>query len=198
MLSNLINDSSTQNNSQKEIKEDHESKENLVPVEGKKAVRLWKCNLDAFLNNPGITYFFYQKWPTLSLISRGKSPPAKLTFDLIVILIFFKVLPISLHLTKIKHSMAERYLSNPANQTIFQLTMSQKLDGFFLTQNLLGSNAKVVQHGFMLKNTQNSCKLQQVSLKIARFVMTIRLRRGQKAEIQQKPKMRIELQQTIN
>jgi pimeloyl-ACP methyl ester carboxylesterase len=61
MLSNLINDSSTENISKREKERDVNNsmppEDNSIPVEDKMSSRLWKCNLDAFLNNPGITNF---------------------------------------------------------------------------------------------------------------------------------------------
>lgn len=59
MLSNLINES-TQNISKNE-KDGSNSmpyEDNSIAVD-KKSSRLWKCNLDAFLNNPGRLYLLF-------------------------------------------------------------------------------------------------------------------------------------------
>ena len=48
MLSNLINEAQTPSKKNKAGLNENSIKDQNLP--------LWKCNLDAFLNNPGITY----------------------------------------------------------------------------------------------------------------------------------------------
>ena len=50
MLSNLINEAQTPSKKNKAGLNENSIKDQNLP--------LWKCNLDAFLNNPGITYIF--------------------------------------------------------------------------------------------------------------------------------------------
>ena len=60
MLSNLINGSSSTNSSKKAKSHDAngiiQSEQNLGSTENED---LWKCNMDAFLNNPGMLQYSF-------------------------------------------------------------------------------------------------------------------------------------------
>ena len=69
MLSNLINEAQTPSKKNKaDLNENSINDQNLP---------LWKCNLDAFLNNPGITYIVRISWDNPSFIGINSSIDSK-------------------------------------------------------------------------------------------------------------------------
>ena len=60
MLSNLINEAQTPSKKNKAGLNENSINDQNLP--------LWKCNLDAFLNNPGITYIIRIAWDNPSYL----------------------------------------------------------------------------------------------------------------------------------
>ena len=124
---------------------------------------MWKCNLDAFLNNPG--RFGY----SCIMSRRFPSYHSYVKTHFILRNEIFQVFRIFLHLMRVRHSMEKHSLFNRTNQTISQKKMNQKYGKFSLTLNFVGSEVKMVQLGFILINTLNSCKPLWAFWKIPRF-----------------------------